>query len=315
MAAASDLHLVVLAPARPPAAALAARVARLLAKADAVALPAPDQRALLADLFTIVPGGWPVAALTRQLDAGDAGDHAWLRADPAHFRVETGSVRLLACGDLGQDAGEVQALLAALAPVFGDEGFELSAPEPTRWYLRPFAGNAAPDLPDLPAPDAALGGDLFALWPQDDRHRRWRRLFSEAQIVLAQLPTNRERTRLQRPAVNGLWFHGAGTAPTRATTGLAAIASADPLLRALAGSAGVPCLEPAAVPGAGPGPLLLDLRGDRDGSALAAVLDDWDRGRLGSVEWRAPAGRWLRRRWHALRFWRRMPTPAGAAGD
>jgi hypothetical protein len=309
----SDADLVVLAPARPPLAALAERVARLLAKADHQAMPAQDERALFADLFAMVPGGWPVAALTRQADAGDAQDHAWLRADPAHFRVEPGSVRLLACGDLGQDADEVAALVAALAPVFGDEGFELSAPHPARWYLRPFLGNAAPDLPDLPAPALALGGDLFALWPEDDRHRRWRRLFNEAQIVLAQLPGNRERIRAGRPAVNGLWFHGAGPAPARVGSALRAIDSSDPLLRALAAAAGVPGLEPVPVIGHAQGPALIDLRGDIDGSALAAMLAAWDAGRLRSIEWRAPSGRWLRRRWHALRIWRRASmgsTPA-----
>jgi hypothetical protein len=313
MAGRIDIDLVVLAPARPPLPALADRVARVLAKADQHATPAPDERALFADLFILVPGGWPVAALTRQLDAGDAHGHAWLRADPAHFRVEPGSVRLMACGELGQDAGEVAAMVAALAPVFGDEGFELSAPVPARWYLRPFAGNAAPDLPELPAPSAALGGDLFALWPEDDRHRRWRRLFSEAQIVLAQLPANRERARAGRPAVNGLWFHGAGQPPARVSSGLRGIASADPLVRALAAAAGVAIATPAQPIAPGQGPLLVDLRDDRDGAGLAVVLDAWDAGRVRSIQWRAPAARWLRRPWHALRFWRRTGAAPGAA--
>jgi hypothetical protein len=310
MAGPGDLDLVVLAPSRPPDPVLGARVAGLLAKADRSSLPKTPERALFSDLFTLVPAGWPEAALTRQSDAGDAGDHAWLRADPAHFRVEPGAVRLLACGELGQDGAEVEAMLAALAPVFGDEGFELSAPHPARWYLRAFAGNPAADLPDLPAPPDALGGDLFALWPQDDRHRRWRRLFSEAQIVLAQLPANRARARSGRPAINGLWFHGAGAAPARVASGLAAVASPDPLLRALAAAAGVALLEPAAALACPAGTVLVDLRGGADSGALAAVLAAWSDRRPRTVQWRAPGGCWLRRRWHALRFWRRADATA-----
>ena len=314
MAGRSGPDLVVLAPARPPLPALALRVARLLAKADVDPTAAPDDRWLFGDLFTVVPAGWPVAALTRQADAGDAGGHAWLRADPAHFRVEPGSVRMMACGELGQTPEEAAAMVAALAPVFGDEGFELSAPVPTRWYLRPFAANAAPDLPDLPEPAAALGGDLFALWPEDDRHRRWRRLFSEAQIVLAQLPVTRARAGTGRPAVNGLWFHGAGAAPLRVAASVRGIVSGDPLLRALAGTAGVALADPAQQPIApGSGPLLIDLRGDHAGIALGGVLDAWDAGQVRAIEWRAPAARWLRLRWHALRFWRGTGAAAGAA--
>src|SRR5690606_5533211 len=145
-------RLIVLAPARPQA-ELAQRIAVLLARADHWPQTQPASPRLYDDLFAIRPAGWPEAALTRQLDAGDAGDMHWLRADPAHFRAEMANVRMLACGStLGLDMEAAQSLLAALAPVFGDEGFELSAPVPERWYLRAFTFNAAPDFPQLQEP-------------------------------------------------------------------------------------------------------------------------------------------------------------------
>lgn len=296
-------RLIVLAPARPAGPAAEA-VATLLRRADNAALAAEDDRVLYGDLFDIVPHGWPAAALTRQLDAGDAADHAWLRADPAHFRADPGSVRLMASGELGHSREEADALVAALAPLFGDEGFELAAAHPARWTLRPFAGNAAPDFPALPAPEAALGGDLFELWPEDDVHRRWRRLFSEAQIVLANHPVNRMRVQRGAAAINGLWFWGAGRLPARVGSELACIDSADPLLQALAASAGVP-LTTVRDGWPSTGAVLLDLRRAADSeAALDLVVERWRSGQVAVMEWRTDRARWTLRRWHRLRFWR-----------
>lgn len=300
-------ELIVLAPSRPPSGEVAQRIAGLLAKGDHETAASPDDAALYGDLFTRVPNGWPAAAFTRQFDAGDGSEYAWLRGDPAHFRVEPGNVRLVACGDLGQDAAEVAALLAALAPLFGDEGFELSAPHPARWYLRAFPQNAAPDLPSLPPPEAALGGDLFELWPEDDIHRRWRGLFNQAQILLAHHPVNRARVRGGRPAINGLWFWGAGRLPRQVRAdGIAVAISDDALLGALAKTARIPLLDSWPERTGAATTILLDLRRSPDAEALLArVLAEWDAGRLARVHWRAPGARWNLKRRHRWRFWRR----------
>ncbi len=297
--------LTVLAPSRPPDAALAREVAALLVRADHHAITAVDDRGLYGDLFELDHDGWPAAALTRQHDVGDAAGHAWLRADPAHFRAEPGSVRLMACGDIGQTADEVPALLASLCPLFGDEGFELTAPQPSRWYLRPFTGNVLPDLPQLPPPEQALGGDLFELWPEDDLHRRWRRIFSEVQIVLAQHVVSRRRGETGRSAINGLWFWGAGTLPRVAPAGVDVVLSNDSLLRGLASAAGLPLAD--TVERLAQGNIgLLDLRDPAGkGGDLAWLLGRWRSGAFDSVDWRTSTGRWVWRRWHRLRFWRR----------
>lgn len=296
-------RVVVLAPVRLRG-GNDGRLARLLARADHWPRAADMPGHLYADLFLATPAGWPEAALTRQLDAGDAGDTPWLRADPAFFRAETANVRLLAFGAhaLGLNMEQARALQEALAPLFGDEGFELSVPVPDRWYLRPFAGNAAPEFPDLPPVEDALGRDLFDLWPEDDIGWRWRRLFSEVQIVLANHPLNRQRAQAGRPPVNGLWFHGGGRLPRQVRAQVDALVGGDALLRALAQAAGITPLQ--ALPADRiEGRLLLDLRADA--SPLPALLEAWQQRLVDEIEWRAPDGRWLHRRWHRWRFWRR----------
>src|SRR3546814_8075493 len=96
-----------------------------------------------------------MAALTRQMDAGDAAGAAWLRADPSYVRPDINGARLLAIGAaLGMDEEDRTAFLPALRPLFGDAGFPIDAPHPSRWYLRLPPGAK---LPAFAEPDDALG--------------------------------------------------------------------------------------------------------------------------------------------------------------
>ena len=304
-----------LLPARTrlAAAALPASLARALGRADALPRGDPGEQAQLLRHFELLPHGWPVAALTRALDANDAPLSAWLRADPAYVRPDINGARLLACGEaLELDRRDADALLPALRPLFGDAGFPLDAPDPHRWYLR-LPREAR--LPTFIAPADALGADLFDQLPgandASPEGRRWRALLSEAQVVLHNHPHNVARIAAGRVPVNSLWFWGAGIAPDHVTTLHAAISGGDDLLQALGKAAGVraaPAGDAFSVPDAD---TLVDLRGNRDATRLQAawllpavaavqrreidrlVLDFEDGARF-SLE---PGQRW--------RFWRR----------
>ncbi len=54
-------------------------VVRALARADRIT-GGCGERAQLGRHFELVPASWPVAALTRQIDVGDAAGAAWVRA-------------------------------------------------------------------------------------------------------------------------------------------------------------------------------------------------------------------------------------------
>ncbi|MBN6151087.1 phosphoglycerate mutase [Xanthomonas sp. AmX2] len=216
--------------------ALSGEVARALGRAQRDTLAAGSQ-AQLRRHFALPPASWPVAALTRQFDSGDAGDAVWLRADPAYVVPDMQGARLMAHGDmLAPDADDVAALLPALQPLFADAGIELDAPDPARWYLRLPAGS---ELPAFAAPAQVLGDDLFDHLPEGADARRWRALLTEAQIVLHQHPWNRQRAALGRPAINSPWFWGGGSLPAGVSSPHAQVRSRDPLLRALALAAGI----------------------------------------------------------------------------
>lgn len=210
--------------------------AKALAQADRESA-APGEREQLRRHFQLIPDHWPVAALTRQLDAGDAAQSAWLRVDPAHVAPDMGGARMLSHGQgLALDAEDVAQLLPALKPLFGDAGFALDAPHPSRWYLR-LPREAR--LPVFAAPDEVLGEDLFAHLPEGELGRRWRALLTETQVTLHNHPWNALRVSRGKPAVNSLWFWGAGQLPDFVRTQYRQVKGNDVLLRALANIAGV----------------------------------------------------------------------------
>ncbi|HST43635.1 MAG TPA: phosphoglycerate mutase, partial [Luteimonas sp.] len=249
-------------------------------------------------------------------DAGDAAGHAWLRADPVHLRADISGVRLMAHGDaLALAPRDVEALLPALRPLFGDAGFELDAPTPSRWYLR--LPPASP-LPRFTDPGEALGEDMFEHLDHGPEARRWRVLGSEAQVLLHNHPWNTRRAASGALPVNGLWFWGGGALPGGGVSSSRSdIHSPDPTLRALARAA---CRDHALPMRYQPsaGDVAYDLVDCRD---LRVLEEDWlqpalralGRGRLGALCVDAADGSVLHlRRWHRLRVWRRPLAGPGA---
>lgn len=297
----------------PPAssagkAALGAAGLARLGKGRRLEPAVPGRRAQLQRCYRIEPPGWPVAALSRQADVGDAGSAAWLRADPAYLRPDMAGARLMAEGaGLMLDASDVDALLPALAAVCAEAGCGLDAPHPARWYLRL---PAAAVLPDFADPDDALGEDVFDHMPRGPAARPWRRLQSEAEVLLHNHPWNRRRAASGKPPVNGLWLWGGGVLPDSVIGSHPRTFSDDPACHALAAAAGESrALPPAFV--VPPGPAIVDVATLRDATtlgrdwlqpALAALHDgrlrrlclDWADGVRFELE---PAQRW--------RFWRK----------
>lgn len=184
---------------------------------------------------------WPWAAMTRAVDAGDAEGWLWLRADPAHWQIGSTGATLAAVGSLGLSAQEADALRRSLAPLFGDHGFELSAPDPARWYLRTLRDT--PRVPHWPKPGLALGQDPRGFLSLDGGSTPWQRLLNEAQVILHQHTVNQRRADQRQAVVNSLWFWGGGGLPQVVRTSVTHVLSQRFELIALARAAGVPVLR------------------------------------------------------------------------
>lgn len=278
---------------------------RLLLQGNREADDARGQLALLAAHFDAGTAALPAGALLRQWYAGDAGDAVWLAADPAWAQPDMNGVRLMACGQLGLNPEEADALAQAVRPALDEAGLQLATGAPDHWQLRLPPALA---LPELHTPEQALGEDLYPHLPQGAEGRRWRALFNEIQVLLHQHPLNAQRVARGQMPVNCLWLWGAGRLPSEVRSPLAGVVGNDPLLCALAARAGLArqprAPERAADVGAG---WLIDLA---DVAAADIERHWWPA--LAGLARRQPlrlafAGgeRWLHRPWHRWRFWRR----------
>jgi hypothetical protein len=295
-------------------------LSKALGRADRPSRGEAGERAQLLRHFNLVPRGWAVAALTRQVDVGDAGTSAWVRADPAWVRPEMTGARLFACSEgVGVEQADVDAFLPALQPLFGDAGFALDAPVPSRWYLR------VPRETPLPAfvdPSEALGTDVFAHLSGEagdsGTSRRWRALLNDAQIVLHNHPRNARRVASGRPPINSLWFWGGGALPDRVASAYAEAQTSDATLHSLSAAAGM-STQPLAGQFSPPTvPTLIDLRSSRSMDAVASgwilpAIRSLGEGRVESVLLDLEDGaRFLLLRSHRWRVWRKPLASAGA---
>lgn len=290
-------------------------LARWLAQSHRQPVQAPGRDAILRERFHFDAAYIPVAALTREWDAHDAGKDSWLRADPAYVCADMAAARMLACGELGLSQGETQILAASLQSLFHEHGLVLETTTASRWYLRCVSNEL---LPEFSSPDTVLGDDLYLHMPRDDRGRRWRYLLSEIQISLHHHPLNAERVARGHRPINSLWFWGGGVLPESINTDLSLVISDNDVIRALAAYAKVPsCTLPRHC-----SEILASLR--RDASVLLDLSDLRDGATL-ERDWFTPLAvglknrsitamqllfasgeRYTVRTGHGWRFWRRF---------
>lgn len=266
-----------------------------LARGDRLLSATPGREAVLRECFEFIGTALPVAALTRMLDADDAAGPVWLRADPAYAMADAVTGRLMACGELGLAQVESDELARALRPLFGDAGFPLEATKPARWYLR---CPADVRLPQFAAPESALGDDLVRHLPSGENERQWRRLFSEAQIILHNHPVNARRAQRGVMPANSLWFWGAGKLPDWVRAPFTRVASGDEATIALARLAKIPVMERKSA--------LAELARDESVLIDSPIVPDIGAARFSAIDLRFASGERVRyKSRHRWRFWRR----------
>lgn len=176
----------------------ASNLLRLCANSSITTAPVQGLEAtLFHDCVQASTGEIPFAYHRYCADFGVPPPTALLCADPVWLKSGLDSVVMQPqLPSLTPD--EVMRLLAVLNRHLQEDGLQLVAKHPQRWYLLGERVQADASLRTVPL-SQALGQSIFALLPQGDK-RYWHRLLNEVQMLLHTC---------ESPAVNALWLWGA----------------------------------------------------------------------------------------------------------
>ncbi|WP_332813443.1 phosphoglycerate mutase [Ramlibacter sp.] len=177
---------------------------------DEHALSMPHERVLARECALQAPDGLlPFAAWEAMQGGIDPAGQAWAWITPCHWRVGTDRVFMHHPQELGLDADESRALLAALRPYFEQDGLQLAYEAPTRWLA------SGPLFAQVPCAslDRVVGRVINDWMPRGDAGKPLRRLQQEMQMLLYTHPVNEARTAGGQLPVNSFWVSGNGALP------------------------------------------------------------------------------------------------------
>jgi len=164
----------------------------------------------LAGCFGLTGENIPYAALRRAGEEVQYENASWMCADPVHLRLARDALILVDASELEITADETQRIIATLNEHFSALG-EFVAPSAQRWYLRLHRQTAVSTHPV----SAVIGRRIDAFLPSGETGAHWRRQINEAQMLLHEHPVNIQREAAGKPAINSVWFWGAGELPAR----------------------------------------------------------------------------------------------------
>jgi hypothetical protein len=180
---------------------------------DEHALSMPHERVLARECGLVARDGLLPFAAWEELQAGrDPAGAAWAWVTPCHWRVGADHVFMHPPQQLQLDAGDSQALLAAMRPYFEEDGVQLAYQAPTRWLA---AGELFAQLP-CASLDRVVGRVIDPWMPRGDTGKPLRRLQQEMQMLLYTHPVNEERSRGGQLPVNSFWVSANGRLPAAA---------------------------------------------------------------------------------------------------
>ncbi|GAB4300612.1 MAG: hypothetical protein Kow0096_20840 [Thiohalomonadaceae bacterium] len=194
-----------------------------------------QQRLLQLAHLTATESEPPLGPLCALGDGLDASNGYWLCVEPVHLVADQDKVYLAARAEsLAITAAEAAALSAEFNALYRDDGWQLFAPRPTRWYLclpQPLQVRTVP-------PDGAEGCDVWLTRPQGHDALRLQAALNEIQMLFHASAVNGRRRDSGLPAINSLWLWGGAELPA-VSVPWRQVHGDDCLLRGIAACSGV----------------------------------------------------------------------------
>jgi hypothetical protein len=211
---------------------------KVLARATVSSVVAHGLDSTLLSLFglTLTEGKeLPLAPYCRLADEQCKDQAFYFIAAPVHLRPDQDRVLLFDSADLQFSQSEAEQLAALLQDHFREEGWKLSVPTPSRWYL------GLQQTPELGTHglDEVVGRNMDLFLPFGAEAAHWHGTLNEIQMLFHGAELNQQRAEQGVPPINGLWLYGGGRFQVLESGPYGRVWSDLPLAKGLAAAADI----------------------------------------------------------------------------
>jgi len=165
---------------------------------------------VIVSIFNLtIEGDFPSAALTQLAnDQYDESRH-YMFADPVHLQADMDHAILTSNEDLNVNAEEAALLCDSLNRHFNQDGLDFIALQNKQWLV---STTDKIQLNTTPLVEA-VGRNVNFILPGGEGATHWKKILTEAQMLMHSHELNAAREKASKPSINSLWFHGSGNLP------------------------------------------------------------------------------------------------------
>jgi hypothetical protein len=166
-------------------------------------------------------GDLPSAALLMKANHRYAADRYYIQAAPVHLQADLDHAVLTPAADISISEEEATALCEALNKHFNEDGLSFDMLSKDQWVV----SSTEEILITTTSLSEAVGRNINFLLPRGETSASWKKILTEAQMLMHSHEVNNRRDDSGLLTINSLWFYGAGRLPGIQDKGLQEIAT------------------------------------------------------------------------------------------
>ena len=154
-------------------------------------------------------GDLPSAALLMKANHRYDDSRYYMQAAPVHLEADLDHAVLTPAADISITAREAGVLCEALNHHFDEDGLAFDLLSKDQWVIR---SKEEIQISTTSLSDA-IGRNINFLLPQGEQSGYWKKMLTEAQMLMHSHEVNHRRSDSGLLTINSLWFYGAGRLP------------------------------------------------------------------------------------------------------
>jgi hypothetical protein len=187
-------------------------------------------------IFGLQTGGGdlPSAALLMKAKHRYADDRYYMQVAPVHLQADLDQAVLTPAADISISEEEAAALCEALNKHFDEDGLTFDMLNKDQWVV-----SSKEEIQIMTTSlSEAVGRNINFLLPRGERSASWKKILTEAQMLMHSHEVNSRRDDSGMLTINSLWFYGAGPLPATDESETVTICSRDDIYKGIAAELG-----------------------------------------------------------------------------